>query len=37
MKFCKNCGKEMGNEVVFCTSCGQGVQNDVSAPNTVEH
>ncbi|MDW0116184.1 hypothetical protein QTL97_04510 [Sporosarcina thermotolerans] len=36
MKFCKNCGKEMSNEVVFCTSCGQGFENEVSTPNTVE-
>lgn len=29
--FCKNCGKEIEENVKFCSSCGTAVENDTSA------
>ncbi|MEL4105418.1 zinc ribbon domain-containing protein [Oscillospiraceae bacterium WX1] len=31
MKFCPNCGKELGDEAVFCTGCGAGIGNAASS------
>ena len=32
--YCKNCGKELGNDVRFCPNCGTFVQEDAQQPST---
>lgn len=32
-KFCRNCGKELENDIKFCPNCGTSINNDNSTGN----